>query len=119
VVITRPLPRFVPLPVVLAGRRVAFSNYIGYWSQFIAADALSERDRLVRSFFRATDAQRAIDVAARLGARYVYMTGQQKVDFDPQGVLEPAFSQSGERVYRIAPLAASPCDADGRASSKR
>ena len=121
VVITRPLPRYVPLPVVLAGRRVAFSNYIGYWRQFIAPEALSERDRLVRSFFRATDAHRAIDVAARLGARYAYLSGQQKVDFDPEGVLEPVFSRDGERVYRIVPLASSPCDSgsDGWGSSKR
>ncbi len=111
VVITRPLPRlqWVPLPVVLAGRRVAFSNYLGYWRQFVPPEAVAERDHLVRSFFRATDPAAARAVASRLGAGYAYLTGIQKVDFDPSGVLETVFDQDGERVYRIAGAAPSAC----------
>jgi hypothetical protein len=103
VVITRPLPRAqrVPLPVVLAGRRVAFSNYLGYWRQFVAPDTIAQRDQLVRSFFRATDPEAARAIARRLGAGYAYLTGTQKVDFPTSGVLETVFERDGERVYRI------------------
>jgi hypothetical protein len=109
VVLTRPLPRFVPLPVVLAGRRVAFSNYIGYWRQFIDPARLQERDRLVRSFFRSTEASRAVGIARSLRAKFVYLTGSQKLDFDPSGVLEPLFDRDGERVFRILPFEGSEC----------
>jgi hypothetical protein len=37
-----------------------------------------------------------------MDARFVYLTGSQKVDFDSRGVLEPLFEQGGERVYRIS-----------------
>jgi hypothetical protein len=117
VVITRPLPRsqWVPLPIVLAGRRVAFSNYLGYWRQFVSPDTIAERDHLVRSFFRATDAETARHVARRLGAGYAYLTGAQKVDFPTAGVLEPVFERDGERVYRIAGTGADPGAARCRA----
>jgi len=101
VVLTRPLPRFVPLPVVLAGRRVAFSNYIGYWRQFVDPERLRERDRLVRAFFRSSEPSNAVAIARSLRADFVYLTGSQKVDFDPRGVLEPLFERDGERVFRI------------------
>jgi hypothetical protein len=108
VVITRPLPRAqrVPLPVVLAGRRVAFSNYLGYWRQFVAPATIETRDHLVRSFFRAPQPEAARRIAAELGARYAYLTGAQKVDFDPGALLEPVFERDGERVYRIDGAAA-------------
>lgn len=109
VVMTRPLTTTVPLPVVLAGRRVVFSNYIGYWQQFIDPGRLRERDRLVRGFFRSRDAVSALAIARSMDARFVYLTGPQKVDFDPRGVLEPLFERGSERVYRIVPL-----DAGGR-----
>ncbi len=116
VVITRPLPYFVPLPVVLAGRRVAFSNYIGYWRQFVSPERLQERDRLVRAFFRSTDAPGALAIARALGARFVYLTGRQKVDFGTEGVLEPLFQKDGERVFRILPPAPGECRAWGARS---
>ncbi len=109
VVITRPRPAWVPLPMVLAGRRVAFSNYHGYWRQFISPEGLAERDRLVRSFFRSRTRREALEIAEALGGSYVYLTGRQRVDFDPEGVLEPLFAHEGERIYRITPLAASGC----------
>ncbi len=111
VVITRPLPlrQWVPLPVVLAGRRVAYSNYLGYWRQFVSTEALAERDRLVRSFFRSTEPAHAVSVAAALGARYAYLSGRQALDFDTKGVLEPVFASGGERVYRIVGAAGPAC----------
>ena len=104
VVITRPLPgdQWVPLPMVLAGRRVAFSNYLSYWRQFVPEQTVVARDRLVRRFFRATDPERARGLAHELGARYAYLTGSQQVDFAPAGMLELLFEEGGDRVYRIA-----------------
>jgi hypothetical protein len=104
VVITRPQPReqWVPLPVVLAGRRVVFSNYLPYWRQFVAEGVVEERQRLLRAFFRATEPAEARGIARRLQARFAYLTGQQQVDFAPQGVLEPVFQEGGDRVYRLA-----------------
>jgi hypothetical protein len=109
VVITRPLPRFVPLPVVLAGRRVAFSNYLSYWRQFVTPETLAERDRLLRSFFRARTPSEALEVARALQGRYLYLTGKQKVDFETASILEPIFERDGERVYRISALARPGC----------
>ncbi len=114
VVITRPLPSFVPLPVVLAGRRVAFSNYLSYWQQFVSPEALAERNRLVRSFFRSLTPSEGLAAAAALDGRFLYMTGRQQVDFDASAVLEPVFERDGERVYRIV----APTRADCRQPSR-
>ncbi len=116
VVITRPLPRFVPLPMVLAGRRVAFSNYLSYWRQFVSPTALAERNRLVRAFFRSRTPSEACAIAETLHGRYLYMTGRQHVDFDTASLLEPVFERDGERVYRIGGTTAgcqSPAPAGG------
>jgi hypothetical protein len=116
VVMTRPLASYdVPLPVVLAGRRVVFSNYIGYWQQFIHPGGLRERDRLVRGFFRSPDAVTALAIARSMDARFVYLTGSQKVDFDPRGPLGLMFEREGERVYRILPDDGGRCE--GRAAA--
>lgn len=103
VVMTRPLPSHVPLPVVLAGRRVVFSNYIGYWQQFVEERRIRERDRMVRAFFRSRDAASALAIARATGARFVYLTGSQKMDFDPRGALALLFEREGERVFAILP----------------
>lgn len=112
VVITRPLPSWVPLPMVLGERRVVYSNYLGYWRQFIDQGALAQRDRLLRSFFRAGTADEARALARALGGSFVYLTGRQRVDFEPRGVLQPLFERDGERVYRIVPPAAAGCGAE-------
>jgi hypothetical protein len=109
VVITRPLPSFVPLPVVLAGRRVAFSNYLSYWQQFVTPAALDARSRLVRSFFRSRTPAEGLDVARVLHGRFLYLTGRQQVDFETASVLEPIFERAGERVYRITALPRTDC----------
>ncbi|HEX9186319.1 MAG TPA: hypothetical protein VGB87_04560, partial [Vicinamibacteria bacterium] len=110
VVMTRPLPSHVPLPVVLAGRRVVFSNYIGYWQQFVEEKRIRERDRLVRAFFRSRDAAAALEIARSTGARFVYLTGSQKMDFDPRGALALLFEREGERVFAILPRDPGGCD---------
>ena len=82
VVLTRPGVVHVPPVVVLAGRRVPLANFIPYWSQFTTQAAVAEREEAVLSFFRAPDALSALDVARRLGARFVYFAGAPA---DPQG----------------------------------
>jgi hypothetical protein len=103
VVLTRPGVARVPLPVVLAGRRVTLANYIPYWSQFTTPAAVAERERQVRSFFQAETPAAALAVARDLGARFAYLPGRPKTDLVEAGVLEPIFEEGRERVYRIAP----------------
>jgi hypothetical protein len=105
VVLTRPGVASVPLPIVLAGRRVALANYIPYWRQFTTPEVLAEREELVRSFFRTRDPVEAVDIARKLGARYVYLPGRPRQELEASGVLAPLFSGGREQVYRIAPLA--------------
>jgi hypothetical protein len=69
-----------------------------------ACDLGLERDRLVRAFFRSPEPVRALAIARSMDARFVYLTGPQKVDFDPRGALEPLFERGSERVYRILPF---------------
>ena len=97
-------------PVVLAGRRVALADYIGYWRQFTTLEALEARRALVREFFQARDPASAEAVAARLGAGYVHLHGA-KAPVEEAGALVPLFAEGDERVYRI--------DAEARAGSCR
>ena len=103
VVLTRPGVAHVPLPVVLAGRRVTLANYIPYWSQFTSPAVVAERERQVRSFFRAETAEAALAVAHDLDARFAYLPGRPQTALLGAGVLEPIFEEGRERVYRIAP----------------
>jgi hypothetical protein len=110
VVLSRVRIAKVPLPVVLAGRRVALADYIGYWRQFTTLEALEARRALVREFFQARDPASAEAVAARLGAGYVHLHGA-KAPVEETGALVPLFAEGDERVYRI--------DAEARAGSCR
>jgi hypothetical protein len=101
VVLMRPPTQYPPPPVVFIGRRIPFSTYIPYRRQFAAPELLAERDRLVRAFFRAQTPEQARDIAGRLNARFVFLSGSQRVDFDTRGVLDPVFEEGSERVYRI------------------
>ena len=93
----------VPLPVVLAGRRVAYAEYIGYWRQFVTPETRARRREQVRSFFQAQDAETALTVARQLEARYVYLAGprRRKRALERAGVIELLFQEGSERVYRI------------------
>jgi hypothetical protein len=105
---------YVPLPVVLAGRRVALADYIGYWRQFTSPEALAERKEEVRAFFQAEDRATALSAARRLNARYVYVEGRRRRRLEAEGVLVPLFEEAGEHVYRIAgALPPSRCRARG------
>lgn len=115
VVLSRARADLVPLPVVLAGRRVALADYIGYWRQFTTLEALETRRAVVRSFFQARQADEALAVARSLGARYVHVRGREPAPVESAGVLEPLFAEGLERVYRIPALA--PAD-DGRRGAR-
>jgi hypothetical protein len=105
VVLLRPSTRLPPLPMVLAGRRVFFSEFIRNLLQFAPRDELKRRRELQRSFFREDDAGRALALARSMGAEYLYLPAGEGLRFDPRGVLERVFEERGERVYRLAPLA--------------
>jgi hypothetical protein len=92
---------YVPLPLVLAGRRVALADYIGYWRQFVSLETRARRQEKLRSFFRAEDAETAHAVARELDGRYVYLVGRRKRNLEEAGVIVPLFEESGQRVYRI------------------
>jgi hypothetical protein len=114
VVIMQTKVAYVPLPVVLAGRRVALADYIGYWRQFTSFEALARRKEEVRSFLQAEDAATALDAARRLGARFVYVAGRRKRTLEAAGALETLFEEGSERVYRITGLAPrGPCSGPG------
>jgi hypothetical protein len=101
VVLARPGVVFVPLPVVLAGRRVAFADYIPYWRQLTTPDSLAERERRVRSFFNAPTPAAAGEAARALEAGWAYLPGQPRTELVLAGVLEPVFDEGREHVYRI------------------
>ena len=106
----------VPLPVVLAGRRVAFADYIGYWRQFVTPETRATRRQQVRSFFQAQDAETALTVARQLEARYVYLAGprRRKRALEEAGVIELLFHEGNEKVYRINFAAPPEGGPDGR-----
>jgi hypothetical protein len=108
VVLSRVRVAHVPLPVVLAGRRVALADYIGYWRQFTTLEALAARRARVREFFQARERDTAIGIARELGAGYVYVTGREPAPVESTGALSPLFVEGWERVYRIPPLSSSP-----------
>jgi hypothetical protein len=101
VVLMRPHSRYPPPPLVLAGRRIPDARYIFYRRQFASPELLEARDREVRDFFQATRPAQALAIARDLHALYVYLTEDEKVDFDRAGVLVPLYVEGSERVYRI------------------
>lgn len=103
VVLTRPGVAHVPLPVVLAGRRVTLAHFIPYWSQFASPAVVAERERQVRSFFAAETPEAALAVARDLDARFAYLPGRPRTDLLEAGILEAVFEEGRERVYRIVP----------------
>jgi hypothetical protein len=121
VVLARPGVARVPPVVVLAGRRVPLANYIPYWRQFTTPEAVAAREAAVWSFFRAADADSAIDAARRLGARYVFFPGPARVEGEAAvpgrpgravrdrlletSALVPVHVEPRAGVFRIAPLA--------------
>jgi hypothetical protein len=101
VVLVRPSPHAPPLPMVLAGRRVYFNEYIRCLLQFAPHSELERRRQLQRSFFRARDPRTALAAAKEMGATFLYLPAGESIAFDPRGALETVYDEGGERVYRL------------------
>jgi hypothetical protein len=101
VVIMRPESRIPPPPLALIGRRIPFTTHYHYQMQFTTRAIMHRSDRLVRRFFRSREPQRALAIARELDARFLYLTGRQRMRFDAARAFELLFSDEGERVYRI------------------
>jgi len=102
VVLQRPLlQRFPPLPVVLAGRRIPYTSYIPFFTQWATRAELGARLATVRRFFETTDPAEARAIARSLGARYLCLYGSDRVLFAPAGLLRPIGEESDTRVYEI------------------
>jgi hypothetical protein len=102
VVLQRPeLQRFPPAPL-LVGRRIAWTRFIPFYSQFLPREQRLARYQTVREFFVTRDAARAREVAQALGARFALYYGRDRPRFAPEGLLEPVFESERARLYRIA-----------------
>jgi hypothetical protein len=102
VVLCRPFSRFPPPPVVFAGRRVPFTDYLPYLRQFAPPAVVDARERRVRAFFRTKDAEEARSIARELRARFVYLVDDQALDpAVERGLLHPLYFEEGVRLYRI------------------
>jgi len=101
VVLQRPGGRWPPAPVVLAGRRVTYERFTPYLTQFVSRADLEARHETVFRFFRASDANEAMQIARSLGASYLALYGSDRVRFDTTGLLETVYEEPGAKVYRI------------------
>jgi hypothetical protein len=102
VVLQRPGARYPPLPVVLAGRRVVYERFTAYSTQFAPAAELQRRHERVFRFFRTTDPAEAAAIARELDATLVALYGQDRLRFDPAGLLSPVYQDPLARVYVVA-----------------
>ncbi|HWX25064.1 MAG TPA: hypothetical protein VN083_08490, partial [Vicinamibacteria bacterium] len=102
VVLERPHLPFPPPPVVFAGRRVPFTTYIRYLPQFAPASTLASRHATLNAFFGTTDRSEAQALARSLGARFVCLYPDDRLRFDPEGLLEVVFTDGGTTLYRIS-----------------
>jgi hypothetical protein len=101
VILERPrIQRFPPPPVVFIGRRVPFTSYFPFLTQWVPKAALEERQEMVREFFETEDRDRAFSIARSLGARAVCLYGSDTVRFDTSGLRE-VFSGSLVRAYLL------------------
>jgi hypothetical protein len=102
VVMQRPGGRYPPPPVVLVGRRVPYERFTPYLTQFATRADLEKRHEEVFRFFRTADAEEAMEIARRLGARFLCLYGSDRVRFDPSGRFVPLHEEAGARLYRLS-----------------
>lgn len=101
VVLMRPYSRYPPPPIVFAGRRVAYTLFLGYLRQFVPAAAVRQRAEDVRAFFRAESPDEARAIANRLGARHVFLQGSQAMGDGARAALEPVYVKKDTALYRV------------------
>jgi len=100
VVLQTPFSRWPPPPLVFAGRRLAYTEYLPYNLQFAPAHVSAERQRQVRRFFKTRDPREARELASALGARLVCVFGRPPAP-EVQAVLQPVFELGGVGVYSL------------------
>lgn len=101
VVLMRPYSRFPPPPVVFLGRRLAYTIYLPYMRQFAPQALLHGRSEDLRAFFRTADPGEARAIAARLGARHVFLQGAQAMGDGARAILEPLYVNRDTALYRV------------------
>lgn len=99
-VLQTPFSRWPPPPLVFAGRRVAFTEYMPYLAQFAPRALLVQREQQVRRFFKTRDPREARQIASALGARLVCVFGRPPAD-EVRAQLEPLFERGGVGLYRL------------------
>lgn len=109
VVLQPAFSRFPPAPLVLAGRRLAFTRYIPYMAQFAPPERVQQRRAAVERFFETREIREAACLAAGLGARQVFLFGPVSLGFEPEPLLEERFVERNARLFRIRPEALSAC----------
>lgn len=101
VVLQTPFSRWPPPPLVFAGRRLAYTEYLPYMLQFAPVRFSAERERQVRRFFKTGDPREARELAAGLGARLVCVYGRAP-EPGVRAILRPVFERDGVGVYELA-----------------
>lgn len=96
VILERPrLQRFPPPPMVFIGRRVPFSSYLPFLTQWVSKEELGERMRSVKRFFETHEPAEARVLASSLGARGLCLYGSDSLASGTSGLREV---YRGERV---------------------
>jgi hypothetical protein len=102
VVLQRPdLQRYPPPAMVLVGRRVPYTRFIPFFTQFLPRETRLSRFRQAEGFFKAERPEDARRLARELGASFVCYFGADAPSLAARGVLQPIFEENGAKVYRI------------------
>jgi hypothetical protein len=101
VVLQRPELQRYPPPPLLIGRRVPFTRFIPFFSQFAGRIERDRRFLDAAAVFAAGDAGLARERARALGAEFVCVYGADRLPFAPGRELEAVFEEAGAAVYRL------------------
>jgi hypothetical protein len=93
---------FPPPPLVFIGRRVAYTSFIGYLTQFAPGNDIAERRAQLGAFFNARDPQEALGIAHSLSARFLCLYEGDKLRFDPGEIARLVYEEDGTRVYAFS-----------------
>jgi len=109
VALMRPdLQRYPPPPLALAGRRVPFTRYIPFYSQFLPIEARVVRYQTALRIFQTDDTREARRILRELDVSFVCLFGADQLRFETAGLLERIYQEGGARVYRVLGEGATP-----------
>ncbi len=104
VVLVRPgTQRHPPAPLVLIGRRVPYTRFIPYLSQFAPEAERLRRVERTRGFFETADAAEAGAIARQLGASHVCLLRDEQLAFEADALLVEVYAEPGVALYRLRP----------------